>query len=285
MFKNKKNNYLLKYGAGVFFCTSILYSLINYYDETLFESTDKIGDLVSLYSVIFFILLIAPVFEELVFRGYFLNNKFFTFTFYLGVALSIWMTGTYYSLILLLVIGLLEFGLKIKRQSKIMFFLNALLFSLVHYKISEFTNPYSIVPVFFQFSLGLILIWIAINYNLYKSMLFHFCINFFIIGSLIAALQFPDSNIEVIQHDETVLTFQKSPIFSSKNGITTNSEITSNGSTIREFANTAKVPKNNYSIHDSLRFFRYNLNMKNTTGGKIESNEAENILRKAKLIE
>ena len=285
MFANKKNNYLLKVGAGIFFCTTILYSIINYYDATLIESKDKFGDFDSILLIFFSVIIIAPILEELIFRGFFLKKKIFTYLFFGGGILFTFIAQTYYVIILLFIIGVLDFGFKINRNSKIIYFLNSLFFALIHYNLDVFTNIYSIIPVFFQFSVGLILIWITINYSLIKSMIFHLFFNFLIVGSLLFALQFPDTKVNTIKDNNIVFTYHKTPVIGKEIFTLTPKEVRYETTTIRMFAKLLKVEEKNYTINDSLRFYRYNFDLKKTEGKELESEEVENILRKAKLIE
>lgn len=281
----RKDNYLLFTGLILLFFAIVAQNLIQYYLPEKLPSTDRFGDFENIFIIFFAAIIYAPIVEELVFRGYFLKKKIYTYLFFAGAVFFIIQSETYYAFVVLFLLAILEFVIKTQRKTKIIYFLSTLLFALIHYKASHFTNVYSIIPVFFQFSIGLMLLWITINYNLFKSMLFHFCVNFFVIGSLILALQFPNEKVKTITENELVLTYHKTPVIGNENFTFTPSEVKSEITTIRLFAKLLKVEDKKYKINDSLRFFRYNFNLKNVQGKSIESKEAEKVLRKAKLIE
>ncbi len=282
----KKDNYLLFTGVILFICAFISYSLIENYTPEKLPASEKFGDFENVFIIFIFAVIIAPLIEEIVFRGFFLQNKIYEWLFYVGSISFILITEAYYTIIILLIIGLLSFVFKVKKNLKIIYFLNALLFALIHYKFTHFTNIYSIVPMFFQFSGGLILIWIVINYNLFKSMLLHFCINFFAIGSLLIALKFPDDvRTYSIKDKDVVIIYNKIPLQNDKSITISKGNLEANNFTIRSLAKNLKISAINYSINDSLRYYRYQFKIEHKNGLNINPKDAENILRKAKLIE
>ncbi len=282
----KKDNYLLFTGVILFICAFISYSLIENYTPEKLPASEKFGDFENVFIIFIFAVIIAPLIEEIVFRGFFLQKKIYEWLFYVGSISFILITEAYYTIIILLIIGLLSFVFKVKKNLKIIYFLNALLFALIHYKFTHFTNIYSIVPMFFQFSGGLILIWIVINYNLFKSMLLHFCINFFAIGSLLIALKFPDDvRTYSIKDKDVVIIYNKIPLQNDKSITISKGNLEANNFTIRSLAKNLKISAINYSINDSLRYYRYQFKIEHKNGLNINPKDAENILRKAKLIE
>ena len=285
MFENKRQNQLLYFGAGIFFCTFFIYFILSNYYPSLIKSPSRLEffDNNSILTIVVSALIVAPVVEEIIFRGFFLKKKIFIFSFYVGSVIMIILTKNYYLLILPASIFLLEYLIKIPNLW-IVSFLNTLLFGLIHYKMTDFTSIYEIIPIFFQFSLGLILAWITINFGLKKSILTHFSINFVIILPFLFVLQFPKKQENRVIVDDNNLKWQKTTLIGTTRISYSNHKVYAERVTINQFINLFHNKELDFKINDSLRFFRYNFELENTELDKIDPQDLKTILLKSKLV-
>lgn len=100
--RSKKENYLLYIGAGILSCTSIIYLFLTSNYPHLIKSSSKIGNFENVFLILISTLIIAPIFEEIIFRGIFTKKKIYNFCFYLGSVLMILLTKNYYLIVLLI---------------------------------------------------------------------------------------------------------------------------------------------------------------------------------------
>lgn len=280
----KKENFLLYMGAGIFSCTSIIYSIINYNYPHLIQSSEKFGNFNNVFLVLISVLIIAPIFEEITFRGIFTSKKLYIYCFYLGSIILILITKNYY-LFLLLILHYLMLIFK-QNKSKITFFSVSLLFALIHYNTDDFVNIYSVIPVFFQFSIGLLLIWITINYGLKYSVLSHFIINLIIILPIIILLQTPDIKIKEVKYKKNRFTWQKTPIFGNSKFSFSPNKVVVQRLTIEQFTklfNNKELEE--LKINDSLKYFRYDITIESTSDENLKPAEIKQILLKYQLAE
>ena len=107
-----KNNYLL-IGAVFFYCTFlIIYFSIVYFDIVTLEELNnksRLHSVNNLEMLMISAILIAPIIEELVFRGYFTNSKKLKILAIIGLPLFIFFTKSYYFIIIIPYIGVLLF--------------------------------------------------------------------------------------------------------------------------------------------------------------------------------
>lgn len=284
MLRTKKENQLFYWGAGIFFCTLIIYSIISHYFPEKLEAPNRFGNFDNLILIIIFTLIVAPIMEESVFRGIFTKNKMFTFCFYIGILIMTIITKNYYVILFVLIIFLIQ-----KRKKSfhinVIYILNSFLFALIHYKLTDFTNVFSIIPVFFQFSLGLIFIWVTINFKLIWSMVLHFFINAIIIIPLFLLLQFPNTQRNILSADEIEFMWEKTSALGKSKSIYTPNEVRAERITIEQFITIFNSKKTNIKINDSLRYYRYNFIIKDLKDEKLETDDVKRILLKSQLIE
>lgn len=282
MLSSKKYNYLLFIGAGIYFCTIVLYTYLSYFHSEKIPINNKFGDFDNIFLILISTLIIAPIIEEVVFRIIFLQNSVAKYIFFGGVAIFIIITKNYYILFLLLLFLIINIKLK-NYRNVYSFILNALIFALIHYKLSDFSSFYSFVPVFFQFSLGLIFIWMIINYKLIVTIISHSIINALIILPVVMMLQFPDSKKNEIKNDETILQWEKTPIIGTSKIIYTNNSISAKRITIGNLLNLfeEKEPL----IHDSLKLYRYNFEIKSKNNKNINKEELKKLLIESQLLQ
>ncbi len=216
MLKRYDKNYLLVTGGILFFSTLLLYLLVVFFFPKELDNLSRNRITNNFYYFAFVAVLVAPILEELTFRTLFLKNKFFPLLFFIGTAIYIFITANYYLYALYFLILYLFFY---KKDTVLIFISNACLFSLVHYKSTDFVSIYTILPMFFQFSLGLMLIWVVVNFGLLKSIIAHLCFNLFIVSILAIKIQFPDSKNHKIIYNGYAMHWVKLPIFNNKDNM------------------------------------------------------------------
>lgn len=220
-----KDNFLLNTGIITLIFASVSYLLLNSINEDIFSNFTKNQIVISFFQFLFSALIVAPIFEEIIFRSFFLKSKrkyFLKIQFYLGISIYIFITENYYLYSLLFFIFLLDY---LNRNKIIIYILNTFVFALIHYNLDDFSSFFSIIPVFFQIGVGFILIWIVINFNLFISILFHFLYNFVMISLMILSLQKPTFNeYKVLENELIYLKWKEIPFFNNQNNFVTLSD-------------------------------------------------------------
>ena len=289
MFRNTKENFLLKAGVTLFCCAGLFFILL-YSELEKLNVTPEIQKIQSFPLLIFLSLIIAPIFEELTFRSPFAKFKYSIFLSTFGIVGYILISKNYYILILLSLFAFLYILQKLRKIIKNRFFLyifSSIIFSLIHYKLNDFGNFLTVIPMFFQFSVGLILIWITINFGLVKSMLFHFLYNFIFIFVLFISLQFPDTTINTIEQNGNSLIWSKTQIFDSEGTkiiIPNDHEISAKNVSIKGFLELNNLVTDSLIIKDEF-LMHYNIKISGNTKTNLDSKIITNLLLKGKLIE
>lgn len=289
MLEKTKDNLLVKVGATLFCCTGLIF--IMFYSE--FEKLDVTHEIQKIKSfplLIIISLIIAPIFEEITFRSSFTKFKYSFILSIVCIFGYILTTKNYYLsffLILFIFLFVLQKLIKMNVNRFLFYVTNSILFSLIHYKITDFHNFITIIPMFFQFSVGLILIWITLNFGLIKSMLFHFFYNFIFVLVLFCTLQFPDATSQTIEHNESSLTWNKTPIFNgegTKTIIPNDHEIEAKSISVTDFLILNNLNKDNLLINEDY-LMHYNIKIKSNNKKKLKKEDIIQLLIKADLIE
>lgn len=285
---NYRFNFLLKIGAVIFCCTLFLYFIIYYYFENDFKAISRVKNITNNYFyLVFTSLILAPLFEELAFRGYFKEKPFYQVISFIGIAIFIFFSNNFYLYLLYLSFIIIHF-LK-KKNIKYLFFINSLIFSLVHYNFNDFDSVFTILPMFFQFALGLILIWVVLNFNLLKSILLHFLFNFILIVILTIPLQFPDNSINIVEHSGFIIESQKVAIFNGNTIISRENEfnIVAKNVNIIKFYKIFNSNFKNIKISKESMFYNYDIKIEklDTTKSKLDYKKVKLLLKESKLIE
>lgn len=170
-------------------------------------------------------------------------------------------------------------------QFNIQYFLVSVLFALIHYSVSDIDSIFSVVPIFFQFSIGLILIWITINFGLRWSMLIHFFINFSIITPLIIVLQTPDKVTKQIEYNSSKLIWQKNTLIGESKFSYTSNKVSAERMTIEQFTKLiGRKESQKVNVNDSLKYYRYNFILEKGNEDQ-DFNDIKQLLIKSQLIE
>ncbi len=289
-----KSNYLL-IGAVFFYCTFlIIYFSIIYFDIITFEELNnksRLNSVNNLKMLMISAILIAPIIEELVFRGYFTNNKNLKFLSIIGLPLFIFFTKSFYLIIIIPYIGILlfdYFSFK-KINTKILFISNALIFAIIHYKVEHFNEIITIIPILAQFGTGLLLIWVVINFNIKTSILIHSLHNLIILLPLIIILQFPPKTVNFKEVENYKITWNKIPIFNNELTLIkkpNDFEISANNISPIDLYKTYVKLEDNINLYNKEPFFKYNIVIKklNSSAIKLDSLSIKNLLIESELI-
>ncbi len=284
--KRYSHNYLVSTGAAIFCCTLITYICILYFFETEVDNLSGFDAENNYYQLIFSALLIAPIIEELFFRGYFTNNVFLKITSFIGIPIYIYLTDNNYLFILyFLALGLHFFA---KTRPYYLYFLNAMIFSLVHYTFSDFGSFITIVPMFFQFSLGLILIWVVINFNIIRSILCHFAFNLLFIAIITIPLQFPDDKICKIEHLGYHFEWTKIPVINAANtlvSIPNDYSLTAENVDVAAFYKTFSTDELKIKNDYTLSRLKIKISRIDSTASKLDAKTINGLLKQADIIE
>jgi hypothetical protein len=290
--KKYQLNNLLYSGTAIFCCAFIILLVINITNPIALNKTSRFNLETGYGFLIIMTLFIAPLFEELIFRGYFTNNKFLKLLLFIGIPIYALISNNNHLFVFIIpyfIILILQNFKLIKVNNYFVYISNATIFSLVHYKISDFSSFYTILPMFTQFGIGLILIWVVLNFGILKSILLHFSYNLLLILILMVQVQFPDEKLNSLTYDGFVIIWQKTPVFSNVNStlIKPNEyEIECKNMGLYNFYKTFSINKDskNLSITPENEMFHFNVKIYSSTKRKLNSEIVKKLLTKAKLI-
>jgi membrane protease YdiL (CAAX protease family) len=181
------------------------------------------GSFTNFYLVTFTLpVLVAPVLEEIRFRGFLTNNKVLQALFLLLTPLGLIVTG-WNTLIFLLMVMVYSLFFTYKRYSQdwildILLIVSALFFSIHHLPSEASLTRYWLPFLAISFSLGLILSWIIINKSIWWAMLFHGAWNLLMAIMILLSLQFVSDDLHIEEGDGYKLEWKRVPFFKSNEG-------------------------------------------------------------------
>ncbi|CAD7802141.1 hypothetical protein CHRY9390_00885 [Chryseobacterium aquaeductus] len=213
--------FLLKIGIPFFIGFTFLGIILDRYGfKDLSSRATKFNDF-TIYVIIIGAVLLAPILEELAFRGIFTGKRYLKWITYIGISLFIVGDENYYLFPLLGVLIVL-FESKSKPKSQLIrysYFVNALLFSLMHYRISDLTHIFAYSNILGTFGLGLVLIWLVLNFGLWASILLHFCINFSLLTIGVVDYETSIVALKKVETSEFVMFYEKVSLFEKQQTI------------------------------------------------------------------
>jgi membrane protease YdiL (CAAX protease family) len=181
------------------------------------------GSFTNFYLVTFTLpVLVAPVLEEIRFRGFLTNNKVLQALFLLLTPLGLIVTG-WNTLIFLLMVMVYSLFFTYKRYSQdwildILLIVSALFFSIHHLPSEASLTRYWLPFLAISFSLGLILSWIIINKSIWWAMLFHGAWNLLMGIIILLSLQFVSDDLQIAEGDGYKLEWKRLPFLESNEG-------------------------------------------------------------------
>ncbi|PZU11300.1 MAG: hypothetical protein DI622_15730 [Chryseobacterium sp.] len=253
--KTYKENYLLKIGIPVFIGFTLLAIILDHFKITDPSSREtRFNDINNVTDMILGGVVIAPLFEELFFRGVFTGKKYLKYISYFGTAFLVIMQQSYF-LIPLLILFIILFELKAKNNfQKYSYFINALLFSLMHYKFYDLLSVSSYPSIIGTAGLALVLIWLVLNVGLWSSILAHFIVNGTLISTTIMAYENSDKTLEKVETSDFVMTYQYVSLLESDSQV--------------EFSRNKEVKAINTSMDNINKLFCPNTELKKLYFGK-----------------
>lgn len=282
--KKLKSNWLLIL-AIIFYCQFLYASVILKIEIYQHEYG------VRRFNMLFFLLsalLIAPIFEELVFRAMYAKNKinsFYSIVFLLFSSIAIYSRGfDLWWLLPILTVFIVFFVYISENKSKIpiLVFYSSVIFTLSHF--SDHNTWEEIIAYGGNFMGGaLLLSWIAINYNLLKAVLIHASFNLLAImhylffASTISSSGYLNDTVKYsIKEVSAMKVYYKGKIKR------TNSEFTSQNANINLILTSIETPANKKVImRNALQKFNIKITDNNNS---LESNEILKILEEANVI-
>nr|WP_246628866.1 CPBP family intramembrane glutamic endopeptidase [Algoriphagus marincola] len=181
------------------------------------------GSFTNFYFVAFTLpVLVAPIIEEIGFRGFLTDNKVLQALFFLFPSLIFILSG-WNTLIFLLMVMVYSLFFIYKSYSQdwildLLLIVSALYFSL-HHLPSEASLTRSWLPFLSQsFSLGLILSWIVINKSIWWAMLFHGAWNLLVAIIYLLGLQLVSEDLNKVEGDGYKLEWKRVPFLESNEG-------------------------------------------------------------------
>lgn len=94
---------------------------------------------------------------------------------------------------------------------------NIFLFASVHYEPQELANMDTFYFAFFQLGLGALLIWVILNFSIWKAVLVHFAWNFSFTLFTLAGLHFVDEDWKNFENDKILVEWKEVPRFQGLN--------------------------------------------------------------------
>lgn len=264
-----KENWLLKWGIiGFLLLVLLIIIILSFSIETTYApSTSSRGPQVVGYilSGIF----IIPIIEEVTYRGVFLKNKWWIVLGFIFMGLyAVVLTNFAYRIIY--IIHMICFAIwYYKCQYNIyylrsLYLINALLFTVGH--ITDAFILFSLdtlVRFVSGFTVALICIWLTINFNLLKAIIYHVIMNGFLLITFFVNLQYPDTTKHIVESDAMRIEWQKSKLYPFE------TKFINQNDTIRIYKNyiLKDLPlnhKNNYEQKDEDRPYNLMITVKDS---------------------
>lgn len=237
--------------------------------------------------------LVAPVLEEITFRGFFATNKkvknFSKILLYLSLCLLLF-NGFPYLLVAFFSLGItLLFSNKINPKVAVPVYivLSASIFSLVHQKYADlivFKNSYFVL---LHLAGGLMLAWIASNFGIKKSIYTHAVYNLILILITFYGIQFNVAKSTSFETDSCKVVYYGNPYLES------NKSIISKDSNVIEFKNSTLNNMVKYAViyypdiktlNSKMPFSKYTLKILKKDGSVLKEDEVKTAMLKTKLF-
>lgn len=256
-----KENWLILV-AIICLCTGI--GLFYFFEgENLYPRSNDYSNF-SFILIVFFIVIFAPIIEELSFRGFYSSKRvFYLISIFLLPVLFLLTNGQFWFVLVLFYLSLFLHSKFNKPWIwRFSIGINVILFALMHYEINDFTNFKSITFPF-QIAFGFLSIWIVINFNLFKAIVAHFTWNTVLMLILFFGIQFPDKTVNTYNDDLFHASWSRVPHFNSKPGkfsIKENRVLMEN-LTAKKLSDFLNYNSSSPETYQSEPFMKYNLTL------------------------
>ncbi len=282
--KNKKHNHLLI--SATFLCCTYIFLVLFFFETN--ENETRYDNITTFTTVVFSAILLAPLIEETAFRLHLTNSKISQVISVLILITNIYLLKKQYvdiAIIYLICYYLFYKKFKIIRLEFILYF-NAILFAILHYNISQIKSIEILYPIIMHVGLGLLLIWITINFGFKYSILTHFLINTTIITYAFITLQFVNTEKKTKIVEDYKLSWNAKPILNSKITYSQKNDFVSEAKNITpiQFLSFFKKDVSKFRNVNMFKKFDITLERNNFNAKKIDSLIATKILLDSKLI-
>ncbi|MDT0294637.1 CPBP family intramembrane glutamic endopeptidase [Mesonia ostreae] len=259
-------------------------------------SRDMLGEGLSFGFFVILGVIIAPLFEEVAFRGFFTAQRWLRITSFIVLLVFVGLSFSYFSLALLLLYILSVYlnDRSGKKRINLLLVMNAVLFAGIHYTANDFITSLGVVSILAQFGMGLILLWITINFGLIKAMLFHAFYNGLLIIILFMALEYPSPEKHTVESEHLTLEYKEVPYTKSNKSSFTRKDTkdtlyVSNmrlNKASRLLLKTSALPEEEEPWVESVPFMKYDLKVYTNNKEEVHTYRKElyQLLKKEELI-
>lgn len=217
--RKQQHNYLLKTGI-IFFSVSLLISILILYLGLNTENS-RLRNSHSFFNFAVLAVIFGPILEELIFRGVFSKYKILRLLYFVGIPFLVLYVKNYYVLFLFIphvILLISKMTNKFKYPDYVDYFVNALLFALIHFQFSDL-SVFTVFDVFIKFGAGLVFVWIMLNFGIIKSILAHIVNNLAVVLITFFALQFPEQTQYKTEYQGYTMEWKQVPIISETKGM------------------------------------------------------------------
>lgn len=227
----------------------------------------------NIYLLLILPITIVPVYEEIAFRGIFSKKKWIRVigTILLPIICYSYTDFSFVIISLLCLFYLVIIILLLLKQNRIIFVLlivlSILLFTLGHYRLSDFKSIETAYFALNHLASALLLTWVAINWSIFKSIIVHIVLNLLsVLPLFFTVLSYNNSEQFLKTQNGLKLEYKKiSPFKLSKSkNVISSTSLAINGSTL---LNYCKMMNDVFLKDDSIKIYpkdpicKYQLNL------------------------
>lgn len=237
--------------------------------------------------------LVAPVLEEITFRGFFATNKkvknFSKILLYLSLCLLLF-NGFPYLLVAFFSLGitlLVSNKINTKAFTLVYILLSSLIFSLVHQMYADiivFKNSYFVLM---HLAGGLILAWIALNFGIKKSIYTHAAYNLILMLITFYGIQFNVAKSTNFETESCKVVFYGNPYLESNQAVISkdsNALVFKNSSLNNMVKYAAIYYPRITTLNSKMPFSKYTLKIVKKDGAELKEAEVKVAMLKTKLF-
>lgn len=172
---------------------------------------------------VFFMILVGPIYEELIMDGAFLKNKFLKILSYVGlIGVVLYFNFSIYSGMLLLLFYILSYIYHKKGNGEniqnLRILTNAVLFSVIHLNLYGDLDYTTLISFLSRCGGHLIALWLVLNYKLIHAIIFHAIWNGLLAIGVLFTTDFSPQpgELHVIENDSLKIEYQEAADFNEK---------------------------------------------------------------------
>lgn len=294
--KRTKFNWILKW-ATLLGCLFVIGYI--FFGDSLFLNTSRANfDNISIYVFLLSSICIAPIYEEITFRGILGTKKtprilslilIVPVTFAMGFGSYPFYIVSLFAVLACCIVLIATTKVNWDLEKKITFnvLATSLLFATMHYNFSDFKLYTIVFTLSLHLSLGLFFSWVMLNYGLLLSIGAHMLYNGIIAATVVFSLQFIDTAPKELVVDNVKMEWRQVPLLENTRSSVDWSEsgVNANNTTLNSFFKYGVFTDSlNSSVFIKVPFAVYDINIKKGDGTKLDSKEVISCLLKAELL-